>query len=53
MQDAESYRTKAEYFRQLAKDSDEATAAKMLTLAEDYEALAIRAEALPKIPPTA
>ena len=53
MQDAETYREKAEYFRHLASEADEATAAKLLTLADDYDALAIRAEALPKIPPTA
>ena len=50
MRDPATYRQKAAHFRKLAAEADEKTAADLLALADDYEALALRLEPEPNVP---
>ena len=50
MRDAATYRDKAAQFRKMAEEADELTAAELLALAADYEALALRLELQPGMP---
>ena len=43
------YREKAARFRELARDSDDATAAGLILLAEEHEAEALRLEPEPEL----
>ena len=51
MMDAETYREKAAHFREMAREADDKIAAELLALADEYEQLALRLEARPRMPP--
>lgn len=51
MRDCATYREKAAHFRKMAREADEKSAAELIAIAEEYEQLALRLEAQPRMPP--